>query len=454
MAILPPGQLTPRWTPLKPHSEQNAYWTSTARHCVVPSGRRSGKSELAKRKLVLRAMTAHEWCKHPDPRFFAAAPTVSQVKRIWWDDIKSLIPSYFLFGRVNESALELRLINGARISLLGMDKPERAEGSPWDGGVLDEYANMKEDTWGAHVRPALSDRLGWCDFIGVPEGRNHYYDLYKQAQALCVEAEKDGVESEWQTYHWKSMDILKASEIRAAKRDLDEVTFRQEYEGSFENYTGRCYWAFNEKIHCAPLKYDTKRPLILCFDFNVDPGVAVIIQEQIFPNGAKGTGIIGEVYLPRGSNTVRVTNKVISMFETHQGRVACYGDATGGARGSAKIQGSDWYLIRQRLRGAFPANFVSVNTPKQNPRERDRVNSLNSRLKTMDGEVRLMVDPSLAPRTVKDFEGVCLIKGGTGEIDKQSSPALTHLTDAIGYYIHRKFPVTGKYRKGLAKYWK
>jgi len=450
--ILTPGKLTPRWTKLKRHTVQYAYWTCPARHCVVPAGRRSGKSELAKRKLALRAMTAHEWCEYP--RFFAAAPTVNQVKRIWWDDIKALIPSYFVYGRVNESSLEIRLINGAKICLLGMDKPERCEGSPWDGGVLDEYANMKMDAWGAHIRPALSDRLGWCDFIGVPEGRNHYYDLYKQAQAWEIEAEKDGVESDWRTFHWVSSDIVNPSEIAAAKRDMDEVTFRQEYEGSFENYTGRCYWAFSDQTHCAPLKYDPDKQLILCFDFNVDPGVAAICQEQILPNGVNGTGVIGEVYLPRGSNTVRVTNKITAMFSEHRSRICCFGDATGGARGSAKIEGSDWHLIRTRLRAAFPKQYVIVDTPKQNPRERDRINALNSRLKTMDGEIRLMVDPSLAPRVVKDFEGVCLLKGGSGEIDKQSDESLTHLTDAIGYYVHRKFPVKGQYKRSGTKHWK
>ena len=68
--------------------------------------------------------------------------------------------------------------------MVGLDKPERIEGQPWDGGVLDEYANMKAHAWGANVRPALSDRLGWCDLIGVPEGRNHYYDLHVSASRM------------------------------------------------------------------------------------------------------------------------------------------------------------------------------------------------------------------------------------------------------------------------------
>ena len=47
-----------------------------------------------------------------------------------------------------------------------------------------EYGNMKLEAWGANVRPALSDRKGWCDLIGVPEGRNHYYDTALKACLL------------------------------------------------------------------------------------------------------------------------------------------------------------------------------------------------------------------------------------------------------------------------------
>jgi hypothetical protein len=59
----------------------------------------------------------------------------------------------------------------------------------------------------------------------------------------------------------------------------------------------------------------------------------------------------------------------------------------------------------------------------------------------MEGVIRLMVDPVKAPNVVKDFEGVRLLKGGSGEIDKKADPALTHLTDGIGYYVEAEFPI-------------
>ena len=86
--------------------------------------------------------------------------------------------------------------------VLGMDRPERIEGTPWDGGVLDEYANMKPNAWTENIRPALADRAGWCWFVGVPEGLNHYKDLADYAGS--------GSDADWGLYRWNSSEILPA----------------------------------------------------------------------------------------------------------------------------------------------------------------------------------------------------------------------------------------------------
>lgn len=374
---------------------------------------------------------------HGPGRYFAGAPTRDQAKRIFWPDLKAMTPKELLAGPPSEGELIIRLVNGSEIHVLGFDKPERAEGVPWDHGALDEYGNMKAKVWSENIRPALSDRQGTCDFTGVPEGRNHYYDLYRQAKAA---GQEEG--SEWAAFHWVSADILPASEIAAAKRDLDDLTFRQEYEASFVNFEGRAYYPFDEALHCGVLSYDRRRDLALCFDFNVSPGIAVIVQEQDLPSGQKGTGVIGEVHIPRNSNTVSVCRKIVSDWGGHAGLVECYGDATGGASGSAKVQGSDWDLIKRELSQVY-GDRLRFRVPASNPRERSRLNAVNSRLKSGAGEVRLMVDAARAPNLVKDFEGVTLLKGGAGEIDKKRDPALTHMTDALGYYIEREFPVSG-----------
>ena len=413
---------------------QGAWVASCHRFHTIPAGRRSGKTEIAKRKLIQRALTTNtSW---DDPRYFAAAPTRDQAKAIYWADLKAMIPRMLMSRDPLETDLSIKLVNGAEIYIVGMDKPERIEGRPWDGGILDEFANMKPGAWGENVRPALSDRQGWCDLIGVPEGRNHYYDLWKYAIS--------GVDPEWAGFTWFSSDILPPQEVASARRQLDPLIYAQEYEGSFINFEGRAYYPFQESEHAAqPLLYDSHAPLIFCFDFNVDPGIAAVLQEQKLPNGIQGTGVIGEVHIPRNSNTVAVCNKLIEDWGQHAGSVVCYGDSTGGARGSAKVSGSDWDLIRNTLIPAF-RDRISFRIRSSNPPERARVNAMNTRLKGGDGTIRMMVDPAKTPNVIRDLEGVRLLAGGSGEIDKKIDVRLSHLSDAIGYYIHVEFPVQSR----------
>lgn len=423
-------QLTARWYALREHALQLELMRSKARFIVVPAGRRSGKTERAKRKLVRSAL---EGTQYPNANFFAGAPTRDQAKRIYWDDLKRFSPMEFVTN-ISESNLIISYVNGSSLHVVGMDKPQRIEGSPWDGGVLDEFANMKKEAWEANVRPALADRKGWCWLIGVPEGRNHYYKLYEYA--LQDET------GEWQAFTWKSADILDPAEVESARASLDELTFQQEYEASFLNFQGRVYYPFERSIHCSNnVQYNPRHPLMFCFDFNVSPGVCAVAQDVPFlPNGNAGTAIIGEVYIPRNSNTQVVCRRLIKDWGKHSGPVHLFGDATGGAGGSAKIAGSDWDLINKELCPVFGERLQSF-VRASNPEERQRVNAVNTRLLANKTLARMQINPVKAPHVVEDFEGVRVLEGGSGEIDKKKTPELTHISDAIGYAIWAKYPV-------------
>jgi hypothetical protein len=440
--------LPSRYYPLRPFPEaQMRYANSTYRFNTVPAGRRSGKTERAKRKLTKRALDLSRITHSERPRFFAAAPTHAQAKSIYWVDLKELTRPWWK-GRPSESELVIRVNTGSEIIVTGLDKPERIEGSPWDGGVLDEYGNMKPTAWGQNVRPALSDRKGWCDLIGVPEGRNHYYDLHTLAVAEML---AKGPESDWGAFTWVSADVLPPEEIEAARRDLDELTFQQEYEASFVNFEGRAYYAFTD-ANKAKLRdrYNPAQPLIVTMDFNVAPGTAALAQELPLPLPGEpvGTAVIGEVWIENNSNTPAVCRKILTDWKGHTGRVDVYGDATGGARGTAQVQGSDWDLARKILRDGDPSQGIAgfggrahFWVKPANPKERSRVNAVNSRTKSAAGVIRLMVDPTHAPHVVRDFEGVRTLKGGSGEIDKKVDPKLTHISDGLGYYVEYRFPL-------------
>ncbi len=418
-----------RWYALKYHKMQQAYMRSKARFNVVPSGRRSGKTEIAKRRAVRKALKLS--LKLTDARIGFCAPTRPQAKLIYWEDLKLMVPNWMRARKPLETELRIDLITGGQLHVLGMDRPERVEGTPWDHLVLDEFGNMKKSAWESNCRPALSTigRLGTADFIGVPEGRNHYYGVAQKAKS----------HPDWAYWHWFSSAILPKSEIDAAREEMDEKTFRQEYEGSFESYEGRIYYSYDRQWQSVEtLAYDPNVPLIFCFDFNVEPGVAVVCQEQRYKGNnplvtPSFTAAIGEVWIPKNSNTPAVCRKLAQDWQHHTGDVYCYGDSTGGARGTAKLDGTDWELIKANLRNTFRNCWQKV--PKANPRERVRVNALNSRLKSESGQIKMLIDPFKCPRLIHDLEGVVALEGGSGEINKKHDDELTHISDAVGYYI-------------------
>lgn len=429
--------LTRYWFPMAWHREQQAFYHNLHRFVTLPAGRRSGKTELGKRRLVRAALLGTAF---DDARFCAAAPTWQQAKRIYWNDLKKLIPPRWIRDK-SESELRLQLITGAEIWVTGLDKPDRVEGSPWDGFLVTEFASIKPRAWEENIYPALADRSGWAVLEGVPEGRNHFWDLHRKAQAQMRE---QGPASPWGAYHWRSETVLplygKAEEIAHARAHMDPLTYEQEFGASFVTFQGRAYYTYGETTHAVPVRYlyRPRLPLIFCLDFNVEPGVAVVAQEVSLPHGLPGTAIIGEVHIPRDSNTPRVCKALAATWKDHAGPVLCYGDATGGARKTSQTEGTDWELVRAHLRPTF-GDRLHFRVPPANPSERARVNAVNARLRSSTGMVRLMVDPKAAPETCRDFEGVSVLSDGS--LDKGKDPSLSHLSDAAGYYIAAAFPV-------------
>lgn len=445
--------LPKRWTPLRYHAVQWRLRQSQARFKIVAAGRRSGKTEHCKREGIELAMAE---CELPNYRAVYSAPTHDQARELYWDDLKRLVPRWFMARPPLEAKAEIQLINGAKIQVRGMDKPERMEGSPLDWIAVDEFGNCKAHVWEAHILPALyteGRRAGRGWLLGVPEGRNHYFRIYTKALEDIAE---HGDASEYGVFTWPSSDILPPEEIARRKRGMDPLTFAQEYEASFVNFGGRAYYQFDRAVHAAErVNYVAGPPLILMFDFNVEPGTAVIGQEQrYFPDAPSRrpevlrqiTAILGEVHIPSNSDTPAVVRRIISDWgsggavASHQGEVYVYGDPTGGNRGTAKISGSDWDIVFGMLRAVPGWDVISRVKSRTGP-ERPRINATNTRLRNTAGEVGMLVDPVRCKETVLDFEGVKLLEGGTGEINKKHDKKRTHWTDGVGYYAERAHPI-------------
>lgn len=199
---------------------QQEVWNDETRFKIVAAGRRTGKSRLAAWMLILRALQTEKG------HVFYVAPTQGQARDIMWQTLLELGNPVIISSHINN--LQLKLVNGATISLKGADRPETMRGVSLRFLVLDEYADMKPEVFEQILRPALADQKGDALFIGTPMGRNHFYDLYQYGEL--------GDDPTYKTWHFTSYSnpLLDSEEIDVAKKSMSSYAFRQEFMASFE----------------------------------------------------------------------------------------------------------------------------------------------------------------------------------------------------------------------------
>lgn len=218
------------------HASQFKVYNDPARFVVLVAGRRFGKTILAIVKAIMAAS------REPRARVWYICPTYVQAKMIAWKMLLDVIPQAMLAKKPNEVELSFHLVNGSEISLKGADNEQALRGAGLNFVVMDEFSQMKAHVWQEIIRPMLTDTLGKALFIGTPKGKNHFWELFMKGQRQEVG---------FSSYQFKTEDnpYIQRSEIVEAKTQLNDRFFRQEYEASFEDYTGLIWPEFNYKDH-------------------------------------------------------------------------------------------------------------------------------------------------------------------------------------------------------------
>ena len=421
-----------RWYPLIEHPVQRALVNDMARFKVVPAGRRSGKTELAKRHVVREAY------RTPGP-YFTAAPTRDQTKRIYWSDLKKLAHmERFSRDATRESDLIITLPNESTISVIGLDQPQRMEGQFWVGGIIDEIADIRPDAWQTNISPALDtydprhpDRQAWCWLIGVPDGLNHFYDLAEYA--------RNSGDPDWAFYTWKSADILPLEMIEAAKRRMDLRQFRQEYEASFETASGRVYEDYSSANHTGETLHPHEQ-IMWAHDFNYTPLSSLVAVRR-----GQSLHVVDEIIL----TSAVARQSAVEFVERYQGHnnksLLLYGDPAGRA-GEKHGHASDYTEMEQVLRAA--GWTVQRRVKSAAPAIKDRQNAVRAKIMDANGVSSLFVNTARCPYTHK---GLAITQIKTGSSFLEEDGEYQHITTALGYCIDYEWPINGKKDFGAVK---
>lgn len=425
---------TARWSPIIEHGNNNGplsgerlkYWQairavnqpgSKKRRVIAPCGRRSLKSELPKRGLVLALTDPKPW---PNPIYVAAGPTRDQIKRLAWADFKALVPKDWV-AEIFETELRIVTKWGAELQCVGLDKPQRIEGKPLDGIWITERADIKAGAYDANIRPALADRRGWSIEEGTPDfdgpSAKEYEDAYNKAIS--------GEDASSIAFTWSSESVLPREEIESMRNTLDDLYYQQEVGGLFVRLPDMAYYGFSldkENGNVADVELDRAKTLYIDCDFNF--GFHNWVTHQMHDKGLKvpECHVIDQIFVQNAEvETMCNTVDQWLLANEYAGQVVFYGDYAGEQR-RAEATYSAWRQVRNRYPNAEFRYKVS-------PPISDRLRVVNTFICDAKGKRHLKVSPK-CKELIEDFRYVtrAQLLSQTGKGGRRS-----HASDALGY---------------------
>ena len=285
--------------PYRPRRAFMPFHERTKRWACLVAHRRAGKTVAAVNDMI-RAAAMYQG---QYGLFGYVAPYRSQAKSVAWQYFKD--GAHPIIQSVNEQELAITLINGAQIRLFGADNADSLRGLGFSGIYLDEYGDFKPSVFGNVIRPALSDKQGWCVFGGTPKGKNQFWEIYDTATRLP---------SEWFLLRLpaSTSGLLPATELAAAKAQLAEDQYLQEYECSFEAailgaFYGKEMREAADQGRITNVPYDPNLPTYTAWDLGYRDDTAIWFYQI-----ARGEIRVIDFYAVSGANIHSIAEVVTS----------------------------------------------------------------------------------------------------------------------------------------------
>lgn len=203
------------------HDGQRRLWESRRRFNVGRSGRRWGKTVHGLR------LAAEDSLQGWPVGWFA--PTYKLLDEAWARTIKRLSP---IIRRKDASVHRLELVTGGVLDFWTMHDPDCGRGRRYKRVILDEAAMARnlEAAWNEAIRPTLTDLKGDAWIFSTPKRGKQPGGRY--FRKLCENAERF---DDWRHFTAPTWDNphIPPEEVEAARNELPELVFRQEYGAEF-----------------------------------------------------------------------------------------------------------------------------------------------------------------------------------------------------------------------------
>ena len=384
--------------------------SSNKRFRVLVSGRRFGKTYLCITEMM-------KYATQVGKTIWYVAPTFKMAREIVWLKLKQMLSDFNWIESINETNLSIKIKKtGSIISLKGCENYDSLRGVGIDFLILDEFADIDEKAWTEVLRASIADTQGDVLMCGSPKGFGNWsYRMY----------EKGKRDMEWDSFQFITLEggMVPPEEIEQAKQDIDIRTFRQEFEGTFENYAGAVYYNFHAVDNVQEKKIDWLKPLHIGLDFNVDPMSACVAQIE------RDKIHFGDEIVIYSRNTDEMVQEIRDRYGTKT-RIFVYPDPACRQRKTSAGGRTDLTILQN-------AGF-SVKCKLKHSPIRDRVNAVNSRLKSADGKRYIFISPS-CKIMIKGLQRQ-IYKENTNIPDKEEG--YDHMNDAIGYLTEIVKPLT------------
>lgn len=315
-------------------------------------------------------------------------------------------------GQKNEAELWVEIYK-SRISLKGADNEDSLRGSGLWGIICDEVASFRNwsELWKEVLRPALTDFEGFAWFIGTPKGFNHFYELYNTQTK-----HQDFVSFQFTTY---DNPYLKKEEIDAAKLELSENAFAQEYLADFRKYTGLVYQEFDRGSHIMePFDIPSSWRIYRAMDFGaIHPTVCLWIAVDNQDNAY----IFDEYY--KSNQPVRFHADIINAKSQGMNILTTWGDPSAE---QAQLDYAGYGIYITSALKLFTGGEDWVNSG---------INKVKNWLKPMEGRPRLYVFKN-CENTIREFESYRWLEAKEGEKGRQIVEKINDdCMDALRYFI-------------------